>query len=97
DHEAKLRLSVEAFRGYLIEAIPHSAPFFVAAPAFAFGAAPGFASMAVAVMKYWIVTLAPTFRSPVTLVELLRAISHRSLPFWTTIVSLVSSSTGPVT
>src|SRR6202035_5340775 len=57
----------------------------------------GLTSTVAAVMRYSIVTLAPTLRSPVTLVEASRAISQRSLPFWTTIMSAVSSSTGPVT
>ena len=48
-------------------------------------------------MVYSIVTLAPTLRSPVTLVSGVRATSHFSLPFWTTILVAVTSSTGPVT
>jgi len=44
----------------------------------AFAAASGFTSTDVAVIRYSIVTLAPTLRSPVTLVEPSRAISHRS-------------------
>ena len=48
-------------------------------------------------MRYSMVTLAPTFRSPVTLVSALRAISHLSCPFCTTIRSSVTERTGPVT
>src|SRR2546426_499272 len=57
----------------------------------------GFTSIEVAVIRYSTVTLAPTLSSPVTFVEASRAISHRSLPFWTAIMSFVTSSTGPVT
>jgi len=54
-------------------------------------------SMLVAVMLYSTVTREPFFRSPFTLVSLSRAISHFSLPFSTTILLSVTSSTGPVT
>src|SRR5579864_5329391 len=66
-------------------------------PAFAAGALSALTSTVAAVMRYSIVTFAPTLRSPVTLVAASRPISQRSLPFCTTIMSLVSSSTGPVT
>ena len=56
-----------------------------------------FTSTDLAVIVYSMVTLEPTFRSPLTLVSGVRAISHFSLPFWTTILLSVSSSTGPVT
>src|SRR5690242_13360686 len=63
-----------------------------------FGAAFGACTLtAAAVILYWIVTLAPTLRSPVIFVLASRATSHRSFPFWTTIMSLLTSSTGPVT
>jgi len=68
-------------------------PFFLGA---ALAAAAGFTSMAVAVIQYSIVTFAPTLSSPVTLVLAFRAISQRSVPFCTAIMSLVTSSTGRV-
>src|SRR6266480_2975611 len=43
------------------------------------------------------VTFAPTFNSPLTLVCGSRSISHRSAPFWRTIFVGVVSSTVPVT
>src|SRR6185312_3792510 len=57
-----------------------------------FSALPPLTSMDAADIRYWMVTVAPTLRSPVTFVEASRAISQRSLPFFTVIVSLVSSS-----
>ena len=50
-----------------------------------------FTSTDLAVIEYSIVTFAPTFRSPVTFVSGVRAISHFSLPFWTTILLSVTS------
>jgi hypothetical protein len=46
-----------------------------------------FTSTVAADIRYSIVTLAPTFRSPVTLVSAERAISHFSLSFCTTMTS----------
>jgi len=43
------------------------------------------------------VTLAPTLRSPLIFVSLLRPTSHLSLPFCTVMLVGVISSTGPVT
>src|SRR5262249_31221281 len=59
----------------------------------AFAPFASFASMLVALIRYWIVTLLPTFGSPVTLVSLSRASSQRSLPFCTAIMSSFTSST----
>src|SRR5579862_4229626 len=71
----------------------------VAATTYFFLAAPfsGFTSTVVAVMRYSMVTLEPTLRSPFTLVDASRAISQRSFPFCTAIISSLTSSTGPVT
>src|SRR6266571_4262188 len=51
----------------------------------------------VAVIRYSIVTFAPTFKLPLTFVTASRAISHLSFPFCTTIASERISRTGPVT
>jgi hypothetical protein len=56
-----------------------------------------FTSTLAATIRYSMVTFSPFFSSPVTLVSAVRAISHVSVPFWTVMVSAVSSSTGPVT
>src|SRR6476646_8063863 len=56
-----------------------------------------FASIVAAVIVYSMVTLAPTLSSPVTFVSLVRATSHFSLPFCTTIFVSVTSRIGPVT
>src|SRR5439155_593525 len=67
------------------------------AAALCVAAAAGLTSMVAAFIRYSIVTFSPTLRSPVTLVMASRPISQRSLPFSTTIMSSLSSSTGPVT
>src|SRR5262245_49436899 len=70
----------------------HGSYFFFSVVAFS-----SFTATVVAVMRYSMVTLAPTFSSPVTFVFASRPISHFSLPFCTTIESSVTASTGPVT
>jgi hypothetical protein len=50
----------------------------------------------VALMVYSTVTLEPFLMSPFTAVPGVRAISHFSLPFSTTILVSVTSRTGPV-
>jgi hypothetical protein len=59
--------------------------------------AAGLTSTFVAVIRYSIVTLSPTFTSAGIFVDPSRATSQRSLPFCTAIMSPVTSSTGPVT
>src|SRR5581483_4687183 len=61
------------------------------------GAFSSFTSMDAADMRYSIVTFAPTFSSPLIFVEPSRAISQLSFPFFTTIVSFVIETMGPVT
>jgi hypothetical protein len=56
-----------------------------------------FTSTVAAVIVYSMVTLEPTFRSPLTFVSLSRATSHLSLPFLTTMTLSLISRTGPVT
>ena len=59
--------------------------------------AAGLTSTVVAVIRYSIVTLSPTSTSAGIFVDPSRATSQRSFPFWTAIMSPVTSRTGPVT